>query len=170
MAANIIIFTAPVQAGKTTALMRWAAKKDRLSGFLAPDADGLRRLFFLNTRQWADFQLTPAEASAADTGEVVAVGKFYFRAAAFAAARRVLAESLEQRPDWLVIDEVGKLELKGEGLEPAVGQVIRYFKNPKTTGGLLLVVREELVAQAIAHYALENYRVIRLGEELPEGP
>lgn len=168
MPANICILTAPVQAGKTTALMNWAAQKENIGGILAPDAGGLRRLYTLHNRQLADFQLPPAAVAAAPPAEVIAVGKFRFSASAFALARQAIAECLEHPFEWAVIDEVGKLELQGEGLEPAVGQAVAHFKRPGAAGGLLLVVREALLEEVIKHYGLEECRVIRLGEALPE--
>ncbi len=168
MLSNICIFTAPVQAGKTTALMNWAAQKENIGGILAPDAGGLRRLYTLHGRQLADFQLSPAAAAAAPPAEVVSVGKFYFSASAFALARQAIAECLEHPFDWAVIDEAGKLELKGEGLEPAVMQAVAHFKSPGVSGRLLLVVREALLEEVIKHYGLEGCRIIRLGEPLPD--
>lgn len=168
MLTNIYILTAPVQAGKTTALMNWAAQKENIGGILAPDADGLRRLYTLHNRQWHSFQLTEAAAKATGPDGVINIGKFYFDASAFALAREAVAECLEHPFDWAVIDEVGKLELKGEGLEPAVRQAVAHFKSPGAAGRLLLVVREALLTEVIAHYGLKECRVIQLGEDLPE--
>ncbi len=164
---SIIVFTAPVNAGKTTALMNWVKGKENIGGFLAPDIDGRRRLYFLRSRQLHDFQLTETAAKKAAPGETVAVGRFFFDASAFALARQTLLEDSERGSSWVIIDEIGKLELQGEGLEPAAGKVIRKFQAGEAPGKLLLVVRSELVEKVAAYYGLEQYAVIRLGEALP---
>lgn len=164
---NIIVFTAPVNAGKTTALMEWVKGKGNIGGFLAPDIDGRRRLYFLRSRQLHDFQLTETAAKKAAPGETVAIGRFFFDASAFALARQTLLEDSERGCRWVIIDEVGKLELQGKGLEPAAGEAVRKFMTGEAPGKLLLVVRNELVEKVAAYYGLEQYTVIRLGEALP---
>ena len=93
--------------------------------------------------------------------------KFNFAAPAFASARQLLLEDSRQDFDWVIVDEIGKLELKGEGLEPAAAEVIEYYKTGRAKGRLLLVVRDELVEQAVKHYGLVEYRIIRLEEAMP---
>jgi nucleoside-triphosphatase len=167
MPTNIFLFTAPVNSGKTTALMEWAKSKDRLGGFLAPDIEGLRRLYRLRDRQLHLYQLSAAALAAAAPEAVVNIGKFNFAAEAFELARRTLLEDLAAGFDWVVIDEIGKLELRGEGLEPAVGQVIASFQRPEAKGNLLLVVRDELVDKVAQHYGIADYEAIELGQLLP---
>lgn len=167
MAINIFVFTAPVNSGKTTALMNWVKDKKNVGGILAPDIDGLRRLYTLRNRKMQDYQLADEAAAKAAPDEMVTICKFNFAAPAFALARQTLLEDSQRGCDWVVIDEIGKLELRGEGLEPAAGEVIRRFREGEASGRLLLVVRDELAEKVAEHYGLEQYEVFRLGEALP---
>ena len=164
---NIFLFTAPVNSGKTTALMEWAKDKENIGGILAPDIDGQRRLYALHSRRLHPFQLTDEEAARAAPDELVTICKFNFAASAFALARQTILEDSQRGCDWVVVDEIGKLELKREGLEPAAGEVIRRFRSGEVSGKLLLVVREQLAEEVARHYGLEPYEVFRLGEALP---
>lgn len=55
----------------------------------------------------------------------------------------------------LVVDEVGKLELKGEGWHPPLEKTIKI--NDKT---LILSVRREFVTEVIQHYNIIDYSII----------
>ncbi len=167
MPVNIFIFAAPVKSGKTTTLMNWVGNKKNIGGLLAPDIDGLRRLYSLRDRQLHDYQLSDEAAAVAKPEEMVTICKFNFAAPAFASARQLLLEDSRQDFDWVIVDEIGKLELKGEGLEPAAAEVIEYYKTGRAKGRLLLIVRDELVEQAVKHYGLVEYRIIRLEEAMP---
>ncbi|KGE86989.1 MAG: hypothetical protein ACE362_10725 [Phaeodactylibacter xiamenensis] len=59
MQSKIVIFSAPVNTGKTTELMNWAANRNNIGGILAPDIDGLRRLYTLRDRQLHPYQISP---------------------------------------------------------------------------------------------------------------
>lgn len=166
--SDIYLFTAPVKAGKTTQLMQWAQDKPNLGGILAPDVEGLRQLYTLRDRQWHPFQITDEQAGHQAAEDMVVICKFNFLADTFALARQCLLDDATRPFDWLLVDEVGKLELKGKGLEPAIGPLIRHFQTSDSPTKLLLVVREELLDEAIQHYALSQYHLLRFGEPLPE--
>lgn len=167
MAFEFFIFTAPVKAGKTTSLMEWAKEKPELGGFLAPDIEALRYLFTLGDRQMHDFQLGDDELHETPAEDIVNIHKFNFSASAFAKARRILLEDLYKGYEWIIIDEVGKLELKGEGLEPAVSQAVAEIKSGRAKVKLMMVVRDELVARVMERYRLWNCQIIRLGDGMP---
>lgn len=148
LTSRIYILTGAVQSGKTTALMRWAAERGRIGGFLSPDVEGLRRLYTLRDRQLRHFQAHEEE------GDLVVVGKFRFYASAFELGRQTLLADSQAGLDWLVIDEIGKLELAGQGFEPAAGQVIRRFQEEEGKCRLLLVVRDYLLEEVVRRYGL----------------
>lgn len=167
MPNNIFLFTAPVQAGKTTALMNWVKNKKRIGGFLTPDREGLRYLYTLENRQFHDFQVEVETAKVMPANKLVTVGKFNFYAAAMALAQQTLLNDVGSDFDWIIIDEIGKLELRGKGLEPVAGQIIKHFQTRSSSAKLLLVVRESLLDAIIQRYKLEDCRLFRLGETLP---
>lgn len=168
MPFEFFIFTAPVNAGKTTNLMNWAKDKPQLGGFLAPDIEEVRHLFTLGDRQLHEFQLKEQVLTQTGPEHIINIHEFNFSARAFAMARRTLLEDLHKDHEWVIIDEVGKLELNGKGLEPAVTQAIKAVKSGEIKVKLLMVVRDELVAKVMEHYQLWNCRIIRLGDGMPD--
>ncbi|MBK6949845.1 MAG: hypothetical protein IPH94_19680 [Saprospiraceae bacterium] len=160
MTTSILILAGPVQSGKTTTLRKWIGAEKRAGGILCPDHQGLRRLMTLKDRQVHSFQLRPEEAENLPENEVESIGKFFFSSAMFELARKTLLEDAQASFPWVIIDEVGKLELANKGLEPALGQVIDWYLKPASAGTLVLVVRDYLVADVRRKY--------RLPPEIPE--
>ena len=87
-----------------------------------------------------------AKEPAVDGEPVIAVGRFSFRAAAFAWAGQRIAAAVAAGADLVVIDEVGPLELRGEGLADALDAL-----PPGLARGLL--VRTGLEAAVAARFA-----------------
>ena len=157
MLADIHLLTGPIRSGKTTRLGQWAAGRDDVAGFLSPDRQGIRHFYHLPTRQWLPFE-APAEAS---PEAVVTIGRFQFWRDSLAQAQGWLREGLARPAAWLVIDEIGKLELQGRGLEPMAGAVIEVYRELAVPGQLLLVVRDSLVEAVQVRYGLEGCHLHR---------
>jgi nucleoside-triphosphatase len=102
------------------------------------------------------------EASAA-TPEAACfcIGRFRLLRAAFAQAAACLRRSHAAGHPWIVIDEIGPLELRGEGFD---GTLRGLLDQRPPEQRLLLVVRSEEVAAVVTHYGLEGCRVISCGE------
>lgn len=99
-------------------------------------------------------------------GEKVAIGRFLFAKEAFIRAQEMLQDAVSKSPDWLVVDEAGKLEIEqGEGLEPAILNLVRAYQAGNGYGRLLLVVRDSLLQQAFEKYDLAGASVYT--EQLP---
>jgi nucleoside-triphosphatase THEP1 len=131
--SGIYILTGPVRSGKTTALVNWSENRNDVQGILTPLA-GERRVF-MNAESREQF---PMEAEA-DESAVLPIGRFRFSKKNFERAIQIIQESV-RREGWLIIDEIGPLELKGEGFNDVLIEVLRRRKNK-----LLLVVREGFV-------------------------
>ena len=65
--------------------------------------------------------------------------------------------------EYLIIDELGKLELKNQGLHRSAKHI---FGSDVEGKNIVLVVRSFMVEQIIAHYNIRNYKVVSI-EELP---
>ncbi|RMG74969.1 MAG: hypothetical protein D6722_01745 [Bacteroidetes bacterium] len=150
MQADIHIFTGPIRSGKTTRLWQWAAGRDDVGGFLSPDREGVRHFYHLPSGKWLPFE-APAGA---DPASVIEIGRFRFWRESLVQAQGWLQEGLAAPKPWLVIDEVGKLELRGKGLEPAVSAVIGHYRQASNPGRLLLVVRDYLLPEVQTQYHL----------------
>ena len=128
---GVYILTAPVQKGKTTSLVNWSAKRNDVYGILTPVVDGKR--VFMNAHTKEQF---PMEAVEGET-EVLNIGRFVFSKINFEKAIQIIQDAIDKE-DWLVIDEIGPMELKGEGFSDVLKEVLDKRKH-----NILLVVRDK---------------------------
>ena len=143
----IFILTAPIQSGKTTSLINWSAERNDVQGILTPVVEGKR--VFMNARTKEQF---PMEA--VDDEETISTGRFHFSKTNFEKAIQVIRDAIH-KDGWLIIDEIGPLELKGEGFCDVLKKVLLQ-RNDK----LLLVVREGLVQQVAVYFKINEAKQI----------
>ncbi|MBL1211836.1 MAG: hypothetical protein HND52_00645 [Ignavibacteriae bacterium] len=139
----IYYYTGPVQTGKTTRIAEWT-KKNNCTGIVAPIIDGKRHLKIISS---GEKKLLETEANE----NSIIIGKFKFDRSVFEWGREKLLAEYELKPEWLVIDEFGKLELKDEGLEPAISRIISRWQKEKNIN-LLIIVRDYLVNEFIQKF------------------
>lgn len=150
--SQVVILTGPIRSGKTTSLIKWSQQRNA-EGILTPVIDGKRVFMVAGTGE-------PFAMEAADNEkETVSVGKFEFSQPAFDRAVNILRQSVA-KPGWLVIDEIGPLELRGEGFAKVMKEVLS-----KQNGNILLVVRDGLVENVQQYFKLTDSRVIHRIEE-----
>ena len=92
------------------------------------------------------------------------IGNYIFSIEVFDWAKRQIQKAVKTGNQWLIIDEIGPLELKGQGLEPAISEILQNYKLSRDHR-LLLVVRENLIEEVIKHYQLQN--ISRINKNLP---
>jgi len=149
---KIEIVTGPIRTGKTTGLKE-RLKMLNAGGVLSPVIDGKR--YFLNV---LTEQIWPMETEANKDGKgYLKVGRFQFSGEAFQKAHQTIVEHLSKGLDYLVIDEIGPLELTGKGLDTALKMILHLAPSIV----LILVVRESLVDDVVTNYQLQNYTVIK---------
>jgi nucleoside-triphosphatase THEP1 len=155
---RIYIFTSPVHSGKTTTLQQWLRNNNiNAAGILTPDKDGKRMLYDIAENQYHEMEMD----NACPPEDCLTIGKYRFSKEAFTVAKQILEDAVEKHPDWLIVDEIGKLELKEKtGLEPVVTHIINSYKNGSTNGKLLLVIRNYLLDEAVNAYGLSNDMII----------
>ncbi len=154
---NIYILSAPVQSGKTSLLMNWVKNRTNVGGILTPEIEGKRKLFDIAVKMYHELEADDSIVS----GDIISVGRFHFYKNAFDHAQKILIQSLNKNPDWLIVDEAGKLELyEQKGLEPAVTHLINHYKNKNITGKLLLIIRDSLLNECIEHYGLQQSTIL----------
>lgn len=160
---SIYIFTRPIHSGKTTELLQWCNQQKNIAGVLMPDINGSRKILDLNTKEIFDIECTDA----ANTKEpITSVGRFHFYTAAFEKANAIVLAALNQMPDWLVIDEAGKLELNGKGFYGSIVKAVDLYNENKVPGNLLITVRESLYNEVVSFFTIKNFRVIHQLEDL----
>lgn len=150
---KIYIFTGAIHSGKTTTLQTWLRNKPlNVGGILAPDKDGKRRLYDIARDHHYDFEMN-GDHPADDT---LMAGKYSFSKKTFKIAQEIMLRTMKENPDWMIVDELGKLELEDQGLEPALREVINFYKGPDAKGRLILVIRDHLRDNAVEKYGLNT--------------
>ena len=147
---DVVILTGKIRSGKTTGLDRWAKGRQDIWGVLSP---------VLEQHRW--FRWLPGgeeiEMEASGDEKRLTVGRFQFSASAFQKA----AAHLRAVPDfvcWVVIDEVGPLELRGEGFSAVLKELIENRNEGQT---IVLVVREELVVKVAEYFSIASFIQVR---------
>lgn len=146
---TIYILTGAVHSGKTTALTAWSQRTASVIGVLSPDIEGKRHFMLLPGRK-----ILPMEATETDT-RILEIGRWRFSKDAFSTSIDYLKAQLKQPADWLIIDEIGPLELRNEGF----AMFLQWLLNdlPPIHKGILLVVRNEMTERIKAHFSLQQY-------------
>ncbi|MEP7236751.1 MAG: hypothetical protein ABI685_02760 [Ferruginibacter sp.] len=161
---SIYIFSRPIYSGKTTELLQWCNQQKNISGILMPDMDGSRKILDLYTKDIFDIECTDAT----NTKELLtSVGRFNFYTAAFEKGNLIITQALSQSIDWLVIDEAGKLELEGKGFYESIVKAVAFFQHEKTTGDLLITVRESLCGEVISFFKIKDCLIVHQLSDLP---
>lgn len=155
---SIFIFTRPIHSGKTTELRQWCSNREKfIAGVLMPDIDGNRKILDLQTNEVFDIECKDP----ANTKEpLTSVGRFHFYTSAFEKGNSIITQALHQNPGWLIIDEAGKLELEGKGFYTSIVKAVEFFRDEKTSGSLLITVRDSLCEEIISFFKIKNARAI----------
>ena len=128
---KVYILTAPINSGKTTSLLNWLERRNDVYGILTPVINGKR--VFMNAHTKEQFLMEATE----EENETLVVGRFTFSKANFQKAIQIIRNGISKN-EWLIIDEIGPLELSGQGFHDVLIEALQSFE-----GKLLLVVREK---------------------------
>ena len=144
----IEIISGPIHSGKTTHLTAWCAAQPpgTVAGLLQPARPAGREFVDVVTGDSFPLDAPP------DTPEtaVQRVGRYAFATAAFEWAADCLARAVAAPTvQVIVVDEIGPLELRGQGLDAAVRAVLAAGRADVR---VVLVVREGLVEAVRARY------------------
>jgi len=134
----IKIWTGPIRTGKTTHLQSVYDQQRSIGGFLTPDQSNVRMLYDIQLKRFYEFETQK------DDIEVVSIGRFKFSKASFdLAVKRMKHQAHDPKIKVIAIDEIGKLELKGEGFYDVFVDLLSSEKD------LHLVVRDYLHNEVI---------------------
>jgi nucleoside-triphosphatase THEP1 len=160
---SIFIFCRQVRSGKTTELLKWSKTQNDVAGILMPDINGVRKMLDLKTGNVFDAQCNdPSQVKE----ELITVGHFHFYKSAFEKANNILFHAAFESHDYIIIDEVGKLELGKKGFYDATKELIEIYQNQYSEKDLLLVVRKNLEDSVITAFKIKRYTVIHSTMEL----
>ena len=161
---EIVILTGKIQSGKTSFLKDlYLQNPQNWDGFLTPDVDGKRKLVFLSNGDEIELESTDMEHDG------ISIGRFHFSKKSFASARYTIQTLINSSKQYVIIDEIGKLELDGQGLEPELSKYIEAFhkkalilNSQKPSQKLILVIRDSLLTRAIDHYQLHHAQILTI--------
>lgn len=148
---SIFILCGSVHSGKTTRLIKWLKDKNNVQGIISPIIDGKRYLINIISSERRKLEID----SFSSQENVIKVGKYIFDKSVFEWACKIILDAINTNPDWLIIDEVGPLELQSEGLAKVVNKVLSR-QNILVGTNLVLVVRDSLMTDFLNHYNLKE--------------
>lgn len=144
---KIFILTGPIQTGKTSRLLKWCEGRNDVAGILTPDKDGRR--YFMDVATKELFLMEAGE----NERNILEIGKYKFRKAAFERASQILSNAINKNSGWIIIDEVGPLELKGEGFSEVIKKL---FLIPSDLN-IILVVRNNLFDTVLQYFNIKEF-------------
>ena len=144
----IVILTAPIQSGKTTSLINWSGARNDVHGILTPVVGGKR--IFMNAQTREQFPMETTGSSVPLRTDIIAAGRFEFSKKEFEKAIQIIRDAFNKN-GWLVIDEIGPLELRGEGFCDVLKEVLLVRKEK-----IVLVVREGMAEQVKKHFSIHT--------------
>jgi nucleoside-triphosphatase len=142
---NIIILACEKHSGKTTTLLQWVKDKENIAGILSPDINGVRQFYDIEQGSYFTMLATANE-------ETLQIGKYVFSKASFDRANKIL---LAIKNKFIIIDEIGPLELTGSGFT----NTLKIILQNKNYSNLLLVIRNELVKDLIEYFNIDEKEI-----------
>jgi nucleoside-triphosphatase len=149
--SQIFLLSGAVHSGKTTRLTQWIKDKDNVDGILQPVIDGKRYIKIISSGEIRLLEILDDS----DNKNIITIGNYKFSSNMFTWARDQFILSFNKNPEWLIIDEFGKLEMANKGLEPAFSKIMYELKNyPRIN--LVIVVRDYLFPDFLQKYSLSK--------------
>lgn len=152
---KVFIFSDSIQSGKTSRVLTWIKNKESVAGILAPDIGDKRKLLDIAGQKLYDF-----ETSDLNQENITVVGRFVFLNSGFEKAKNILRHAAERPPKLLIIDEIGKLELSENGLEPVLSETLLQISEKSPSTEILILVRDYLVGEVVEKYKFENIEFV----------
>lgn len=148
---STFILSGSVHSGKTTRLIKWLKNKNNVQGIISPILNGNRYLVNISSDEKRKLEID----SGSSHENIIKVGKYIFDKSVFKWACKIILDAIKSNPDWLIIDEVGPLELNDEGMAKAVNKVFSGNVSLLKTN-VIMVVRENLLNDFLNHYNLSE--------------
>lgn len=153
----VYILTGDTESGKSYALNEWIKDKTNVAGLLSLNND-IGKRFFLDIRSKETFSMHP-NANEIEENKVY-VGRFIFLKSSFERANKIIQfETLQKDYEYLIIDELGRLELKHKGLYQSTNNLLNRFEG-QADKHLILVVRSALLENIVDFYHIKPHQIL----------
>lgn len=157
MPKKALIVTGPINSGKTTRLTEWCKNRDNVYGILTPKINGKR--VFVDVASGEQFEMEALE----NEEKVLRIGKYIFSVAGFERAKEIVRNASVKKNAFLIIDEVGPLELKGEGFSVELKELL---DSKDDSLEVIIVIRESLVEEVVSYFGIAaNYEMFTFSAE-----
>lgn len=147
---ELYLVTGTIHSGKSSTLANWCQSRNDVYGILSPVENGKRFFLDISTGEKFSMESTPDEIS------TIPIGKFNFSMNAFSKAVEIITRSTYNKKGWLVIDEIGPLELSGRGFDEVLKEILQ---NSPSNMKIILVVRDTIKDDVIKRYFLEDHLI-----------
>ncbi|MGA9211828.1 nucleoside-triphosphatase [Kaistella sp.] len=149
----IFILSGNIETGKTTTLLKWTNGRNDVFGILTPrNENDIRYILDINTKEHFEMQAD------LETPNVIVVGRYRFLKSAFEKGNDIIKNATQNnRSGYIIIDELGKLELKSKGLYPSASVAIRETIHNSELH-LILIIRTELLLKTINKFKITDYQ------------
>lgn len=155
MKFKIFILTGDKQSGKSTSLKEWVIKQPNVSGFITLDGqDAQRHIYDLKTG------VSTPYATKCYVPNAIPIGKWFLFNDGLRIGIDIINNFEMTTRGILVIDEIGILELKGQGYANGFHALLERIRDNDSHLTLIIVVRIELVDQVITYFDLKNSKII----------
>jgi nucleoside-triphosphatase THEP1 len=156
MKNKINIVTGKIQSGKTTGLFKLLNTRYYVDGILSPIVNEKRVLYHIASKTIKRFEVDESNE------KTISIGNYIFLQESFDWANEKLIKGFSNKPDFLVIDELGKLELKGKGFYPSIKEILEIKENLTTQ--LILVIRDYLLDEVLHYYGIcdNEYEILNI--------
>ena len=145
---RIFLSTGAIQTGKSEALLQWSIGKN-IGGFVTPTVSEKKVLYDILTGEKTVYQLDEANNNS------ISVGRYFLDKNAFRVANKIILDAIEAEKEWIVMDEIGKLELNNEGHDATLLFLLNNYD-----GNIVLVVRDGLLEKVIEKYKIVEPAII----------
>jgi nucleoside-triphosphatase THEP1 len=156
---RIFIFTGAVGEGKTTHLAKLVetlrSRNLSVAGVLSPRIVENGKTTGYDLLDLVTGIKEPLLRRSEDQG-AGKIGSYAIIPQGFKAGYGALKEAQNHNYQYIVVDEVGKLELEGQGWAPSLEELIRNYP-----GKIILTVRDGYQDQVIAKWNFKHYKIIR---------
>ena len=101
--------------------------------------------YFLDIATGEEFSMEADE----NENDLLVVGRYRFSRHSFEKAIGILSSVID-RPGWLIIDEIGPLELRDQGFSGILKEILARRKHK-----CLLVIRQSLKQEILDHFSID---------------
>ncbi len=159
----IYLVTGKKNVGKTTWLRKKFVELENASGFCSEKIHDCGRVtaYELSNLKTGDKKTVARLMSLptpSDWGEDIQHGPFRFDSNSFVWAMEVLEKAKADAATSFIIDELGKLEISGKGLNDVVLEAL------KTDMDIYIGIRDQNIDDAVKAFSINNYEVINAVE------